>query len=370
MKRIIINGGNGYVASNFISELLGRNYEVISLVRERHKFSAEERMKEALSDINGNEYIKPDNLKVYSYSLCDRDFSMPEGHLKDIFNEDVDYFHFAASLKYDLKSKDEIFKTNVEGVENAIKVYLKYAKSNSRFFLIGTAYSCGRFSGLFEEKFYDNEDISMFRNYYEQSKRFAENVVKKYIGDNRINGHIIRLSQVVGNSQSGATKTDYGIFDFAKRVYSLAYRYPDRTIKVCVDPNSTQNLIPINTVIDGLIRIAATDKVPEIINFTAKNPIKNSHIINSINRLLPTNLIPVKYLDSKEMNAIERIIAAGMSFTGNYTDSDILFDTKKRDMIFPVSDNDVTEDTIFRMLKYFIADLACKKQTKTDCCYY
>ena len=361
MKRIIINGANGYVASNLINKLLILNYEVIALVRASNNCSSDERMRNALFEINDGEYMITKNLKVYSYSLLDEDFSIPEKYLKDIFSEEIDYFHFAASLKYDLESKDEIFETNVEGVGNSIKVFSKYAKNSSRFFFIGTAYSCGNISGLFKEIFYANENIFRFRNYYEQSKRFAENVLKKHIDKNGLNGHVIRLSQVVGDNKSGVTKTDYGIFDFAKRIHNLAYKYPNKTIRVHVDPDSTQNLIPIDTVVGYLLRTVEVNMVPVIMNFVAENPIKNIHIINSICKLLPINIIPAKNIDREDMNALERVISVGMSFTGSYNNTKILFDTKKRDKVFISDGNEVNEHTVFKMMEYFIDKLSEKK---------
>jgi nucleoside-diphosphate-sugar epimerase len=362
MKRIIINGANGYVASNFINELLIRNYEVIALVRANHKYSADDRMKAALLEINGSEYKKPENLKVYSYSLLDKNFSIPENKLKDIFREDADYFHFAASLKYEMKSKDVIFNTNINGLENSLNVFSKFSNGRSRFFYIGTAYSCGNISGMFEEKFYENEEISGFRNYYEQSKRFAENIVKKFIDSNNVNGHIIRLSQVVGNNKTGVTKTDYGIFDFTKRISNLAYRYPNNTIRIRVDPNSTQNLIPVDTVVSYLLRTLEVPELPVIMNFITKNSVKNIHLLNSLSKLLPIHIIPDKSLKQKDMNALERIISIGMSFTNRYTETNILFDTKNLDAVILEDGNQPTEQTVFRMLEYFINNLSKKER--------
>jgi len=366
MKTIVVNGANGYVASNFICNLLKHKHRVIALARGNSRCSPEERMETALSEADDRECVDLQGLKVYSYSLLDEDFSISEEQLKEIFKGNVDYFHFAASLKYDFKSKDEIFKTNIGGVENSVKVYSKYANSHSRFFLIGTAYSCGKFPGLFEEKFYPDEDISAFRNYYEQSKRFAENVLKTHIECDGLNGHIIRLSQVVGNNQSGVTKTDYGIFDFAKRIQSIASRYPNRTVRVHVDSDSTQNLIPVDTVVSYLTEIIEDDQLPVIMNFVSKKPVKNNDIIHDINELLPINIIPLKNFNREDMNPIERIINAGMSFTGSYADTSIRFDTAKRDKIITTVNNEVTEHTVFKMLKYFIENISEKKMNKTQ----
>ncbi len=368
MKTIIINGANGYVAANFINKLLSKNhYRIIALVRASNKYSAEERMIKALTENNNGEKVDARNITVYNYSLLDKDFSIPEEQLKDIFKQEVDYFHFAASLKYDLRSRDEIFKTNIEGVENSIKVYSKYAQDRSRFFLIGTAYSCGKFLGLFEEKFYPDEDISGFRNYYEQSKRISENMIKKQNENNGLNGHIIRLSQVVGNNKSGITKTDYGIFDFAKRIHNLATRYPNKTVRVQMDPESTQNLIPVDTVADYLTRTVEINRVPVIMNFIGNNSIKNNYIIDSINKLIPINIIPTGEIKPEDMNAIEKVIAAGMSFTSHYVNTNLAFDTKKRDEIITSNGNEASEHTVFKMLEYFINNIPAKnKKTKID----
>ncbi len=370
MKRIIVNGANGYVASHFIGELLAQKYEVIALVRGNKKCSAHDRMNVALSEVTDNKDAVPGNLKIYSYSLLSEDFGMTKKQLKEIFSGNVDYFHFAASLKYDFKSREEIFQTNIDGVENSITVFSQYASRDSRFFFISTAYSCGNNPSLFEEIFYGNEDISRFRNYYEQSKRFAENVVKKYMEAHSLDGHIIRLSQVVGNNHTGITRTDYGIFDFAKRIYNLANRYPGKTVRVCFDPESTQNLIPIDTVTHYLMKTVETPEVPVIMNFVGKNAIRNIHIIDSLNKLLPINIVPDKSLQKKEMDSFERIISIGMSFTSSYTGTNIFFDTTNLEKIVRQTDNEVTGQSVFRMLKYFINNLSSQKKgnvIKTAC---
>lgn len=360
MRKIIINGANGYVAANFINQLLLEDYEVIAFVR-ANKYPPEERLQVTLSEMNGGEPVDLKNLKVFDYSLDDQDLAIPRAELAPIFSGQVDYLHFAASLKYDLRSKKEIFKTNLDGLENSIRVFRKHAGADSRFFFISTAYSCGKFAGLFEEKFYANEEVSSFRNYYEQSKRLAENIVKKYRDEAGLNGYILRLSQVVGHGETGVTKTDYGIFDFAKRIYGLAKRYPDKTIRVGVDPDSTQNLIPIDTVVKFFMRTVETEQVPVIMNFVSKNSIKNSLISSTLSQLLPIEIIPVKGLAESEMDAFERIISKGMSFTIGYAETKLAFDTKNLDSVMGGIENEIDDQAVERMLRYFIAGLSGTK---------
>lgn len=364
MKRIIINGANGYIASNFINELLTQDYDVIALVRGDNNLSSRQRMVNALKEIYNGTKIDYKNLKVYNYDLLEKDFSISQKHLVNIFNKEADYYHFAASLKYSEKTKDEIFATNIKGVENSIKVFLKYASVGSRFFFISTVYSCGKMTARFEEKFYNNEDISSFRNYYEQSKRFAENVIKKHIEDDGLTAHIIRPSQVVGNSETGITKTDFGIFDFTKRVSSLAYRYPGETVRVKVDPDSTQNLLPIDTVVYYLMQTIMIDKLPAIMNFVAKQPVKNSDIIQCICDILPMNIISNKQLDKNSLVPLERLIDISMSFTGDYCDTNLQFDTTNLDKIVSTNGNEITIKSLQQMLYYFVNNFQKERQIR------
>lgn len=362
MKQIIINGANGYIASHFINELLSNNFEVTALIRKSKNQQPSHRMQKVLAEINDPDFMLPKRLRVYEYTLTEENFSFTDEQLPLIFSQPVDYFHFAASLKYDFKSKDEIFETNLAGVENSLNIFSKYAHKNSRFFFISTAYSCGRMTEPFKEEFYENEDIASFRNYYEQSKRYAENIVRRYIEQQHINGHILRLSQIVGNSKTGVTNTDYGIFDFAKRVYSLSKTYPNSTIRVCIDPDSAQNLLPIDMVTKYLMKTVQIDYLPVILNFVAKNSIKNAHIIDSLNNLLPIKLIPVKTLSSSDMTAWERMISIGMSFTGSYSNTNLIFETKNLDKITNAGTNEVNPAAISWMLEYFLDALSLKKQ--------
>ena len=361
MKKVIINGANGYVASHFTKKLLSQNYEVIALVRDNKKASSTNRMIDTLSEIDDYNDANYSNLKVYSYSLLEENFSIPTEQLEEIYSGNPDFFHFAACLKFAAKDKDEIFETNVDGVENSIKVFLKYATPASRFFFVGTVYSCGNMAGLFEEKFYEDDDITAFRNYYEQSKRFAENIVKKHIEQNNLNGYIIRLSQVVGNNKSGVTITDYGVFDFVKRICGFCNKYPDETVRISIDPESTQNLISINNVVNCMMKVLTEHELPLIINFAGRNPIKNDNIIKHICKLLPIDIIQNKTLETANLNIKERIIAVGMTFTGGYTSTNILFDSKNIDAITGTSENEITEQSLYKMMEYFIDKLQNKK---------
>ncbi len=366
MKKVIIAGANSFVASHFVHGLLAQNFHVIALVRGSSQYSASERMQQALEDTTLDPIDDSGQLTVLDYVLLDKYFALGEKELVSIFDGEVDYYHFAASLKFDYHSKEEIFDTNINGLKNAMHIFHRYTSEKARFFFISTAYSCGIFTGVFEEKFYPEKDISEFRNYYEQSKRLAENVLQQFMEQNTIDAHVIRLSQVVGNSRSGVTRTSYGIFDFAKRVHALAKEYPNQKVRIHADPDATQNLISIDTVVADLVEVVNTDNVPIIMNFVANDPMPNRKIIQSICDLTTIDLIPEKKIQKEDMNKLERMVLSGMTFTGNYIDTDIDFDTSKRDKIISSQHHEVNESSVFAMLAYYLDQITEESAVKNE----
>ncbi|MCL3781444.1 NAD-dependent epimerase/dehydratase family protein [Prolixibacteraceae bacterium JC049] len=364
MKKMIINGANGYVASNFIVELLQHNYQVVALVRSNKKLSARERMEQVLLEMNDGQQLPFENLMVFDYSLFEENFALQPEQLEAIFSEEADYFHFAASLKFDIKSKEEIFSTNLQGVTNSVNTFKKYSPAASRFFFVSTAYSCGQMNDVFEERFYDDAEIDSFRNYYEQSKRYAENMIRKFRDEEQLNAHILRLSQIVGNNQNGVTKTDYGIFDFSKRIQNIALKYPDSTVRLRINPESTQNLLPIDILVNYLMDAVRAEELPVILNMVAKQSVRNADIMNSLGKLLPIKLIPEFNIQHSEMTLLERIIDAGMAFTGAYIDINLKFDTTKLDGILNAQPSKICAESIHQMLDYFLNEQATKKYKK------
>ena len=98
MKRIVVNGANGYVASNFILKLLELDYKVVALVRKNRRNTAEERMKEALIEMNNGGNVDFNNLEVHDYSLFEEGFALDDAQLQHIFKGNVDYFHFFSPM--------------------------------------------------------------------------------------------------------------------------------------------------------------------------------------------------------------------------------------------------------------------------------
>lgn len=354
MRRIVINGANGYVGSHFACQLLKEGFQVVALVRSRKTASASERMETALRKIGCEKLLGVDRLEIYAYKLLSENLDLSNDSLNKIFDGKVDYFHFAANLKYDARSHDEIFAANLDGLRHSIEVFRRFHSPSSRFFFISSAYSSGVIQQTFKEEFYPNQEISHFRNYYEQSKRFGENLLYDYKIKNLFPAHIIRLSQVVGDNQTGITDTHYGIFDFVKKVYQISKQFPNENIRVNVNPEATQNLIPIDTVIYYLMASVIRDDLPSVMNFVSNYPIENKIILGIINDILPVKLLSVPGMKKEEMTVPERIVYSGMSFTGSYINTKLTFETTQRDRLVFIHPHEITYDTLRSMLNYYV----------------
>jgi hypothetical protein len=110
-----------------------------------------------------------------------------------------------------------------------------------------------------------------------------------------------------------------------------------------------------------LVRTVETEQVPVIMNFVSKTSIKNRLISDVLNTLLPIQIVPVKGLAESEMDAFERIISKGMTFTIGYAETNLSFDTKNLDSVMVGIKNEIDDEAVERMLRYFIAGLSDKK---------
>jgi len=80
-------------------------------------------------------------------------------------------------------------------------------------------------------------------------------------------------------------------------------------------------------------------------------------MIKIICQLIPVNIIQDKTLDRKDMNPLERIIAASMSFTGSYADIDLKFETGNLKTLNVQGSDKVTLKSLQQMLEYFIGSI-------------
>ena len=215
MRKILVTGGAGFIGSNLILELVSQGYKVTSI----DDYSAGLKKNE----VEGAEYI---NLDIEMVDNIDNDFDL--------------CFHLAARSRVQPSFSDptEYFRVNVNGTMKIMewaknnKVKVVYAGSSSRHHdPSDSPYAMYKFLGEEVCKLYKNSysvdvEIARFYNVYGPNESLDE-----------IHGNVIGIWQ---------TKVKKGL-----------------PLPVVGDGNQRRDFTHVLDIVDGLIKIALSNKVHE-----------------------------------------------------------------------------------------------------------
>nr|WP_255497385.1 alpha/beta fold hydrolase [Aquitalea sp. LB_tupeE] len=165
-----------------------------------------------------------------------------------------DFWHYAASLKYEDKNKEEIISANLDGTRNALQAAL--AIRANRFFYISTAYTSGKKTGPIEESLHST--AGPFNNWYEFSKCQAEHEVSNFCSKHSIQYALLRPSVVVGPAAThkcGNNNTGlYGLIEAIHLSANLLIR-ATAPIRCTGTSDGHINLVPVDYVVNDAIAI-------------------------------------------------------------------------------------------------------------------
>jgi nucleoside-diphosphate-sugar epimerase/pimeloyl-ACP methyl ester carboxylesterase len=259
-----MTGGTGFMGSHFLLSLHRRAARTTVLTRGENTADAQarlERAAEASASAYSMSLDKPlwhARTQVAAGDICVPFCGLAEAQRSRLAAEGVDEFwHFAASLQFELRSREAIFGHNVGGTRNALE--LAAALGCRRFVYISTAYTAGTASGPIAEELHDI--AGPFNNLYEESKCQAEHEVAAACLRHGMDFRILRPSIIVG--PSGTLRTggsDSGLYGFAGELYRLRgqLRRMGRDIAVEGDPATPLNFIPIDWAVRDLMQVAQT----------------------------------------------------------------------------------------------------------------
>lgn len=155
--------------------------------------------------------------------------------------------HLAAN--YDLSVPKRLaWKINVEGTSNILSL-IKGCHTNLIYF--STCYVAGNRVGVIREN--ELDESQGFKNYYEETKFFAEKRVREAMDLGDISALILRPSIVCGHSQTGATEKFDGIY-FVMELISGFRGFPfplARAGKL----EAPANVIPVDFLVEVTFRL-------------------------------------------------------------------------------------------------------------------
>ncbi|WAT19319.1 SDR family oxidoreductase [Aurantiacibacter sp. MUD11] len=217
---MLVTGAAGLIGGEVCARLAARGHAVTALVRKTH-------------EVRGNDGAQVDGVTIVTGDVTQPLMGLdPEPH-------DV-VIHCAASLEFDAP-KAVLAAVNVDGTRNA----LAYARAAGAGFLhVSTAYVCGEREGAIAEG--PVPAGTRFTNNYEESKALAEAAVT----ESGLPFAVARPSIVLGDSDTGAIRD----FPSLCNVFRLMARGKVSTFPARA--GSTLDLVPIDHVAEGLVRLA------------------------------------------------------------------------------------------------------------------
>ncbi|RMH36520.1 MAG: NAD-dependent epimerase/dehydratase family protein [Deltaproteobacteria bacterium] len=165
-------------------------------------------------------------------------------------------WHCAASLDDSERRLRTIVAHNVGGTERVVELALEMGARAVNH--VSTAYVAGRTVGVVAETIARPRG---FANRYEQSKHYAEAIVRDHCERAGVPYRILRPGIVVGHSHTGRATAYTGLLGWVLKIAALdkqsGGRLRRQVLRYVARPDAEVNIIPINAVIDDCIGIDA-----------------------------------------------------------------------------------------------------------------
>jgi nucleoside-diphosphate-sugar epimerase len=358
-RRVIVDGATGYVGSNLVRSLTDDGHRTIALTRQS-ECDTRARVAAAVSAGPGP-FAGADNLDVRSFSLLAPDLGLDDDGLEALFGAPCDYWHLAANVNFRPGNQHAVTDTNVLGTRNTLEAFRKHAKPGSRYFLVSTAYCCGRDVDQPDERWYESAAPSHFRNFYELSKREAEIEARAMFEDFGITGAVLRLGQVVGDSRTGMSSSDYGMYNLIRAVWAVARRRPNELVRIEGHPEANLHLVPVDVCVRWMRDVSRSDvsaASPPIFHIV-DHPQPAQAVVDALARHIPlrVSIVPPIGFEAKPATTLERVVAARVAYTGSYLAQPFTFGRGHLEGVTSLHDAVVDDDMLDRMIGSYTSGL-------------
>jgi thioester reductase-like protein len=269
-ETVFLTGFPGFIAHRLVERLANPETQFFLLVQKQF---TEKAMRD-IEQISQKTNVPLENIALIEGDITHENLGISEEDLKTVRLETTDVFHLAAV--YDLAvEKDLGYRVNVEGTRN-VNAFVKNVPNLRRYNYVSTCYVAGRRTGDILEN--ELEHDAGFRNFYEETKYFAEMEVEKLKTELPVT--IFRPSVVVGDSRTGETaKYDgiyYVIFYYKKFAPLLRLaNVGNKTVKL--------NLVPVDFVVEGIAALSKDEEaIGKTIALADPHPLSTAEICDAI----------------------------------------------------------------------------------------
>jgi len=358
MPRIaLIDGATGFVGSNLAASMSEAGRRVVALVR-KDPDEARAAIEDAVVRRGRRDSLE--TLEIVQFDLERDDLGLADG-TPMLGDEPVDYWHLAANVNFRPGNQDLVLGVNVGGTRRTLDWCIANLPEGSRYHFASTAYVCGLDGYQPVERWLDVEPPSHFRNFYEYSKRVAELDARTAMTERGLSATIHRLGQIVGDSETGNATTDYGLYNLVRAVWAVARRRPGEHVRIEGDPAANLHLVPIDACVDWMTAIADATTRPDVPIFHVVDsaPVASSRIAEAIGRhlSLTVEIAPPEAFVAHPATLLERIVAARISYTGDYLAQPFTFGRAHLEQLIGSGPAALTDASLQRIIGSLIESL-------------
>jgi nucleoside-diphosphate-sugar epimerase len=260
---IFVTGGSGFLGSHFLcwARRIGRAAAVVLVRAPDDAIRKRKLIRACATAAQSYEVFSFDELPQLTVvggdvekTLC----GLAQAKVAELRAADIqEFWHFAASLRFEAGERAAIIDRNVRGAENAVK--LAAALGAKRFVHVSTAYCVGAVEGLACEK--PHQVARPFSNAYEAGKCYAEHAILRVAAQHGLSTTILRPSIVIGPQSTKRTGgSRIGLYGLLRELASVRDLFLEHApIRVPVRPEIEVNLIPVDCVMRDIREIVRNE---------------------------------------------------------------------------------------------------------------
>ena len=277
MKKILITGGNGFIAFNFIKMMLEADYDVVSI----DNLSLSKFLNHESLDTKSNKFkfIKCD---IISHEICEL---IKEYKFDAIFN-------FAAESHVDksIHSSNLFIDTNIKGTNNLLDCSNNLIKNgflSNKFCFIQVSTDEVYGSLAQKEPAFTESSILKPTNPYSASKASADLVAMSYFKTHNFPVMITRCSN------------NFGPYQYPEKLIPLAINNITKNKKIPIYGNGQQirDWIYVKDHCSGIKKVFEQGRLGQVYNFGGYSELTNLEIIETITKIMKPNKTSSQYIE-------------------------------------------------------------------------
>src|SRR6056300_647713 len=256
MKKIIVNGGLGFIGSNLIEVLLNKNYFVINI----------DKVTYSSNFYNTKEYSKNKNYKFIKLDIGSKNLK------KILFKyKPVCIFNLAAETHVDrsIDKPDDFIKSNIVGVYNLLKCFRKFSeKHKTKLVHISTDEVYGDILTGRSSENYPYKPSSP----YAASKAASDHLVYSYV-------RTFKIPAVVTNCSNNYGPKQHPEKLIPKLIYNIANNLP---LPIYGKGTNSREWIYVKDHCEALLKVYLKGKIGEFYNIGSNKNLNNLEVTNKL----------------------------------------------------------------------------------------